>query len=54
MGAVYDDLRKAFDTVNHDILIAKLTMFNFSSNVTTWIKSYLAERKQCVRTGNKI
>ena len=52
--AVYLDLKKAFDTVNHDILIAKLTMFNFSSNVTTWIKSYLAEKKQCVRIGDKI
>lgn len=44
VGAIYLDLKKAFDTVNHDILIAKLTKFNFSSNVITWIKSYLTER----------
>lgn len=54
MGAVYLDLKKAFDTVNHDILIAKLTKFNFSPNVIAWIKSYLTERKQCVRIGEKI
>lgn len=54
VGAIYLDLKKAFDTVNHDILIAKLTKFNFSPSVITQIKSYLAERKQCVRIGDKI
>ena len=48
VGAVFLDLKRAFDTVNHDILLSKLTYFNFSLNAVQWIKSYLDSRKQCV------
>lgn len=49
VGAVFLDLKKAFDSVNHGVLIVKLSMFNFSPAVIKWIKSYLTDRKQCVR-----
>lgn len=49
VGAVFLDLKKAFDTVNHGILLTKLTDFNFSPEAIQWIKSYLASRKQCVQ-----
>lgn len=49
VGAVFLDLRKAFDTVNHDILLSKLHTFNFSADTINWIKSYLSNRLQCVR-----
>ena len=39
--AVFLDLRKAFDTVNHQVLIAKLSAFNFSPLTLKWIESYL-------------
>lgn len=52
VGAVFLDLKKAFDTVNHEVLITKLSKFNFSPYVIKWIKSYL-NRKQCVRVDNK-
>jgi len=49
VGAVYLDLRKALDTVNHEILIYKLGKYDMSRNVQNWIKSYLINRKQCVQ-----
>jgi len=49
VGAVFLDLKRAFDTVNHEVLLSKLTYFNFSVQGLNWIKSYLSCRKQCVR-----
>ncbi len=40
VGAVFLDLKKAFDTVNHRILMSKLSCFNFSSHTLNWIESY--------------
>ena len=48
VGAVFLDLKKAFDTVNHNILLNKLTQFNFSPDSLKWFQSYLLNRKQCV------
>lgn len=53
VGAVFLDLKKAFDTVNHEVLLTKLSKFNFSPNVIKWIKSNLTDRKQCVRVDHK-
>ena len=39
------DLQKAFDTINHDILIKRLTFLGFSEETTNWFKSYLTNRK---------
>lgn len=47
------DLKKAFDTVNHQILIRKLANLNFSPDALNWMKSYLSGRIQCVRVGNE-
>lgn len=46
-------LKKAFNNVNHQILISKLSYFNFSSNMLKWIKCHLAGRVQCVRVSNE-
>ena len=40
-GAVLMDLSKAFDTLNHDVLIAKLHAYGFSEESFQLIKSYL-------------
>ena len=53
VGAVFLDLKKAFDTINHDILISKLSNYNFSDITLKWFKSYLCNREQCVVINNK-
>ena len=37
--AIYRDFKKVFDTVNHTILIKKLSNFNFGNNFKTLIES---------------
>ncbi|OON91327.1 MAG: hypothetical protein ATN33_01430 [Epulopiscium sp. Nele67-Bin001] len=54
VAAVFLDLKRAFDTINHDLLIAKLSHFNFSSNALCWMKSYLTDRKQAVQIGDSL
>ncbi len=46
-GMVLLDLQKKFDTVNHSILLDKLSV-EFSSKVIAWLNSYLTERVQKV------
>ena len=45
--AAFIDLRKAFDTVNHEILLKKLKMYGIVGNLLEWCKSYLKDREQC-------
>ena len=45
-GGVLMDLSKAFDTLNHDLLIAKLYAYGFDKNALRLIKSYLTDRWQ--------
>lgn len=48
------DLRKAFDTVNHSILLQKLEGFGFRGLPLKLLQSYLCEREQCVRINNTL
>ena len=45
-GAVLMDLSKAFDTINHELLIAKLKAYGFDNNALQIILSYLTDRWQ--------
>ena len=44
--AVFIDFKKAFDTLNHQILIQKLEKLSITENVQKWFKSYLTNRSQ--------
>jgi len=46
--SVFIDFQKAFDTVDHGILIRKLHALGFRGPVSDWLRSYLSNRKQCV------
>ena len=45
---VFVDFQKAFDTVNHDILIAKMEHYGIRSTAKKWFASYLQNRSQFV------
>ena len=49
MGLVFIDLKKAFDTVDHDILCKKLSHYGVQHRELSWFKSYLTNRKQFCR-----
>ena len=53
VSALFLDLSKAFDTINHDLLLATLKAYRFSPNALKLMHSYLNNRKQQVQINNK-
>ncbi|XP_062601194.1 uncharacterized protein LOC134262888, partial [Saccostrea cucullata] len=51
IGITFIDFSKAFDLVNHDILLEKLNHYKFDQTAIKWFKSYLYDRTQCVKFG---
>jgi len=45
-GVVFIDIRKAFDSIDHAILLQKLAYYGVSQLEHTWFQSYLANRQQ--------
>ena len=48
------DLCKAFDLVDHSLLLCKLKIYLCSENALTWFTSYLSERTQRVDINGQI
>ena len=46
--AIFIDLKKAFDTVNHQILLTKLEHYGVRNSSNLWFKNYLVDREQFV------
>ena len=46
VAAVMIDLSKAFDTVNHALLIKKLQAYGIREGELLWFKNYLCNRRQ--------
>ena len=50
---IFIDLKKAFDSVSHNILLKKLSHYGFRGNSNAWFKSYLTNRTQFVTINNQ-
>ena len=52
-GMILIDLQKAFDTIDHEILIKKMPYLGFSNQSIKWFQSYISTRKFVVNIGDK-
>ena len=51
-GVLFLDLKKAFDCVDHQILLNKLAMYGVCDRTFKWFESYLSNRKQTCKVNN--
>ena len=52
VGGIFCGLEKAFDSVNHDILLSKREFYGFKGKTNAWLRSYLSDRYQRVLINN--
>ena len=52
VGTVFLDFKKAFDLVDHKILLHKLKLYHFSNKAVNFFESYLSNRSQIVKIEN--
>ena len=53
-AVIFLDLKKAFDTVDHNISLQKLASYGMSDYEPQFFKSYLTDRKQCCSANGKM
>ena len=49
VGVIYMDLSKAFDSLNHELLTAKLRCYGLDQNLVEFFKSYLSNHYHAVK-----
>ena len=54
LDVIYTDCEKAFDKVNHSILLKRLVEFGISEDAYLFLKSYLTDRRQWVGVGGSM
>ena len=54
VGVNYVDLSKAFDSLNHELLSAKLRWYGLDQNAVEFFKSYLSNCYQCCKINNTL
>jgi hypothetical protein len=54
VGVCFLDIKKCFDTIDHKLLLQKLTFYGITDVELNWFKSYLTNRKQRVSCNGKI
>ena len=47
--AVFLDLKKAFDTANHELLVNKLRLYGMEQTSLNLLRSYLTDKLKCVQ-----
>ena len=52
-GAIVRDLSKEFDTLNHNLLLCKLKAYDLDTHALTFIQSYLSNKHQRIKVGDK-
>ena len=53
-GVLFLDLKKAFDTINHTILLSKLECYGIRGLSLLWFQSYFNNRKQICKVNNSL
>ena len=52
VSAIFMDHSKAFDTLNHKLLITKFGVYGFERDSLSFMKSYINDRQQRVRVND--
>ena len=53
-SVTFIDLKKAFDTVDHQILLQKIRVYGIEGKEYHWFLSYLKNRKQCCKVNGRV
>ena len=54
VGIIYMDFSRAFDSLNHELLTAKLKCYGPDQNAVEFFRSYLSNRYQCCKINNTL